>query len=358
MRATSTALTASFYFYFTSACSSRVSSSLPSSYLHSNRIHYLHSFRFSTSSYLKKIKRPVPMSSSQPRSSSNSGSHSSSAEAADPHPIFYNVSTRTYRPTNGIRKITPSYLVKAMEDPVTLTSPQKILVILDLNGTLFYRNKQRTVTSRPYLAEFLDFLFKHCRVMVWSSAQPHSVKAMLSFGFGNRVSKLDRIWTRKDFRLPDIDYSRKVLTVKDLEFVWDGIEREKAHVATLVNATDSSKDGKFLVDFDQTNTVLIDDSKDKVQLQPHNGIALRDFDADLARSGTDDELLKVKKYLEKLIYQKNVSAYMRLHPFDTDAPLEDYTNSTEDIPAHNTSRRRSSEVEGLIDQLQKNTLTS
>ncbi|GJJ70423.1 hypothetical protein EMPS_02772 [Entomortierella parvispora] len=230
---------------------------------------------------------------------------------------FYNAETKTYFPTKPIRPIRKSYLEIASQEPVTLESPQKLLVILDLNGTLFYRTKgsNRSVTPRPYLSPFLDFLFEHCTVMVWSSAQPHSVEAMLGCGFGDRVPRLARIWTREHFRLPRVDYTRKVLTIKDLEFVWEGIEAEEKLFAAKQSKKDSKEESKVVIKYDQTNTVLIDDSKDKSQLQPHNGLALTDFDHDLARAGTDNELLKVKSYLERLIYQKNVSAYMRAHPF-------------------------------------------
>jgi hypothetical protein len=155
--------------------------------------------------------------------------------------------------------------------------------------------------------------------MVWSSAQPHSVEAMLGCGFGDRVPKLARIWTREHFRLPKVDYTRKVLTIKDLEFVWEGIAAEEKLLVSKNAIKDVKRDQEATtIKYDQTNTVLIDDSKDKSQLQPHNGLALTDFDHDLARAGTDDELLKVKSYLERLIYQKNVSAYMRAHPFASD----------------------------------------
>lgn len=221
-------------------------------------------------------------------------------------------SLETSMPSKPIRKITPSYLTVANEEPVTLTSPQKLLVILDLNGTLFYRAKNyvRTVTTRPYLDDFLDFLFKHCRVMVWSSAQPVNVNKMLSHGFGNRIPLLDRVWARDTFRLPEHDYVRKVLTIKDLEFIWEGIEEERK-----IASKEELKQEKLAMVYDQTNTILIDDSTAKIQLQPYNGLALREFDEHCAMGGKDDELPKVINYLEKLIYQKNISAYMRLHPF-------------------------------------------
>ncbi|KAF9348555.1 hypothetical protein BGX34_002419 [Mortierella sp. NVP85] len=270
---------------------------------------------------------------------------SSSSSAPPPHSRYYNEATKTFYPTTPIRTISPGYMDKAKEVPETMSEPQKLLVILDLNGTLFYRAKRnnRAVTSRPYLTQFLNFIFANCHVMVWSSAQPHSVEAMLNFGFGDRASELVRVWNRTHFKLPKVDYERKVLTIKDLEFVWDAFGTDGSTttttttastettstitVATATTATTSAsgRDKVNPIQFDQTNTVLIDDSTDKIQLQPYNGLTLRDFDENLAKAGTDDELLQVKSYLEKLIYQKNVSAYMRLHPFSSNAPLDSYT---------------------------------
>ncbi|KAG0364671.1 HAD-like domain-containing protein [Gamsiella multidivaricata] len=283
--------------------------------------------------------------------SSRAGSSSSSRNGTS---VYYNEATKTFYPSNPIRPITPSYETKAREDPVTLATPQKLLVILDLNGTLFYRNKRnnRAVTSRPYLAPFLDFLFEHCRVMVWSSAQPHSVEAMLSFGFGNRISNLDRVWNRDHFRLPPSDYERKVLTIKDLEYVWEGIAEEKKKKDAAAHAH-----SKYQVEFDQTNTVLLDDSTAKIQLQPYNGVALRDFDQGLAMAGTDDELLRVRRYLEKLIYQANVSAYMRLHPYSSDAPLDnDAAKEASNTKPSKAGDALADELDDLALRLEKSTV--
>ncbi|KAF9201784.1 hypothetical protein BGZ49_008007 [Haplosporangium sp. Z 27] len=269
----------------------------------------------------KKISSSKKSDQSKRTSGEKPGSKGSSSGRGSSHipsSVYYNAATKTFFPSQPIRPITPSYEDKANEEPVTLTEPQKLLVILDLNGTLFYRSKgnNRSIIPRPHLSQFLDFLFKHCQVMVWSSAQPQSVEAMLDHGFGNYSTRLDRVWNRTHFRLTSDDYAKKVLTIKDLEFVWEGIKKEQKAASNT-----EGKNEKYLIEFDQTNTVLIDDSKDKIQLQPHNGLALRDFVVDLAKSGTDDELPKVMKYLEKLTYQKNVSAYMRLHPYDSDKQI-------------------------------------
>ncbi|CAO3570787.1 unnamed protein product [Mortierella alpina] len=312
-------------------------------------------YRFSTTAMSMSQERSYPSSSSSSSTTRFTDRRRStpSSAPAPRDPVFYDQASRTYYPSKPIRAITPSYTTVAAQTPVTLKEPRKLLVILDLNGTLFYRNKsnRRSVTARPHLSTFLDFLFEHCRVMVWSSAQPRSVEAMLSFGFGDRVSRLDRVWTRDHFRLPEVDYARKVLTIKDLEYVWEGIEKEKKA------KQDGEKHPKYAVQFDQTNTVLIDDSTHKTQLQPHNGLALRDFDEDLARAGTDNELLKVRAYLEKLTYQQNVSAYMRLHPFDSTAPLEKIASVKKSTTTTATGEAAlGDELDELTRRLEKSTI--
>ncbi|KAF9983457.1 hypothetical protein BGZ75_005073 [Mortierella antarctica] len=239
----------------------------------------------------------------------------------DGHPVYYHPETLTFYPLTPIRPITPTYMPLAQHQPVTLPKSRPILVILDLNGTLFYRTTgvARTIKPRPYLNQFLKFLFKYCRVMIWSSARPESVEAMLMAGFqrnGYSRDRLDRIWTRDHFKLHEIDYTRKVLTLKDLEYVWEEIEAERA------TATEEQlkEGGMYGMHYDQTNTVLIDDSTHKSQLQPYNCLVLADFDKELAEAGTDTELLKVKQYLMRLIFEQNVSAYMRLHPFQSSSP--------------------------------------
>ncbi|KAF9426367.1 hypothetical protein BGZ76_002793 [Entomortierella beljakovae] len=230
-------------------------------------------------------------------------------------PIFYTPKPGIHYPITGIRPIRPSYLTLASEEPVQLENPRKILVILDLNGTLFHRtsSKSRTADPRPFLHYFLRFLFTNCRVMIWSSASPSSVNMMLKTGFGDKMKLIDRVWDRSHFRLHEEDYSRKVLTLKDLEFVWEEVEAER------LNACEEElmEGGKNGMQYDQTNTVLIDDSIHKSQLQPYNRIVLADFDKELSKSKADNELLKVKNYLEILLTQQNVSAYIMRHPFDS-----------------------------------------
>ncbi|KAG0377571.1 hypothetical protein BGX24_005876 [Mortierella sp. AD032] len=207
----------------------------------------------------------------------------------------------------------------AHQQPVKLDTPKKLLVILDLNGTLFYSDddhyKARSYTKRPYFVQLLLFLYANCRVMIWSSATRQRVSNMVAAGGFVGLEKMDRIWNREHLQLRLKDFNRKVLTLKDLEFVWREIESERS----CAKPEQLLAGGKYEFRFDQTNTVLIDDSPHKSQLQPHNCMIVPDFDKTRMQRGNDNELLKVVHYIKELLYQDNVSAYMRIRPFDTNS---------------------------------------
>ena len=119
------------------------------------------------------------------------------------------------------------------------------LLVLDLNGALIYRSgsrgTERSIYPRPYLGNFLEYLFgglspnqtglsrgeRPWNVFVWSSAQPHNVRAMVETGFGmkwvqgvygpeSKKQKADRldsdegrlmgVWARDRMDLSSKDY--------------------------------------------------------------------------------------------------------------------------------------------------------
>ncbi|KAH7333950.1 hypothetical protein B0J17DRAFT_674790 [Rhizoctonia solani] len=103
------------------------------------------------------------------------------------------------------------------------------LLVLDLNGTLVLRSPRnyqgpRTVMPRPFSKTFKEYLFRdgsHLDVMVWSSAQPHSVDSMLDSFFGPDRSHLVGVWARDTLGLSSENYSQKVQTIKDLDTIWN-----------------------------------------------------------------------------------------------------------------------------------------
>ncbi|KAG0290007.1 hypothetical protein BGZ96_006505 [Linnemannia gamsii] len=232
---------------------------------------------------------------------------------------YYDEAKKIFYPLTGIRPLTTGYMDLANQPPMKLDTPKKLLVILDLNGTLFYSSgqhyKTRSYIKRPYFVPLLLFLYANCRVMIWSSATRQRVNGMLTGGGFTGVEKIDRVWNREHLQLRSKDLYRKVLTLKDLEFVWSAIEAERAEA----NPEQLLEGGKYEFRYDQTNTVLIDDSSHKTQLQPHNCMIVPDFDSTRVQCGDDQELLKVIHYLSDLLYQDNVSAYMRTSPFNTNS---------------------------------------
>lgn len=141
------------------------------------------------------------------------------------------------------------------------------LVVLDLNGSLLLRSKAgRQVWARPYFKSFLCYLFHPsvatpCQdskggldVIVWSSAQPHSVSFMVESIFGEHAKDLVGVWDRSHFGLTRFQYENKYPTIKNLVKVWKAFPRHSSQT-----------------------TVLLDDSVAKAQRQPNNHICLVEY---------------------------------------------------------------------------------
>lgn len=208
---------------------------------------------------------------------------------------------------NKALKPSQAYLDLVKKESKTLKEARKdILLILDLNGTLVSRNKRnKSMFVRPFSQQFFDYVFDNFTVMLWSSAQTHSVGYMSRI-FGDRKQKLGLIWDRHSFKLSQRDFNRKVVTIKDLEKVWQHF------------------DGKF----DATNTILLDDSPKKTVLQPYNAVHPTEFEhfSNAFVSSGESELLHVMNYLKTLQFQSNIANYMKNKPYlSKEAPTEKNT---------------------------------
>lgn len=172
------------------------------------------------------------------------------------------------------------------------------------------------MTPRPYLQNFLSYLFhpsvsatampgsQDCssdaasvtsdgsnngyEVMVWSSAQPHSVERMVNRMFGEHKESMLAIWDRTRLELTPKQYSQyilsyhlsqtdqnnlqdmKVPTVKDLRKVWTEYPRHSAHT-----------------------TILLDDSVDKAQLQSDNHICVSKYTVESHTKDTREHKLSL-----------------------------------------------------------------
>ncbi|KAF1827419.1 uncharacterized protein K489DRAFT_292586, partial [Dissoconium aciculare CBS 342.82] len=200
---------------------------------------------------------------------------------------------------------TPSklYLEKAHEAPTKSQSENPaLLVILDLNGTLLYRPQKggSNAIHRSGMKRFINYLCKEHYVMVWSSAQPENVKNMCKKLFTkDQKQNVIAIWNRHNFGLKREHLHKKVQVYKELWKVW-----KEPSMARSKNTKGS---------WDQTNTVLLDDSREKAASEPFNLIEVDSFEG--TEKGHIDTLTQVRDYLETLRSQANVSAYIREAPY-------------------------------------------
>ncbi|KAF2118813.1 HAD-like domain-containing protein [Lophiotrema nucula] len=207
-------------------------------------------------------------------------------------------------------KPTDDYLAQSAQDNYVIDPPERMLVILDLNGTLIYRPNRHRPThmiARPFLKPFLAYLFENFAVMVWSSARPENVKVLVNNALDHTLrDKLVAYWGRNSFKLAPEHYSQNVQVYKDLKLIWEDDTVQKHHPKY-------SSGGRF----NQRNTILIDDTSLKAAAQPFNLLEIPEFEG-LEEDPNPEVLREVAGYLEVLRMQHDVSRFIRIQPFHDD----------------------------------------
>lgn len=155
-------------------------------------------------------------------------------------------------------------------DQVQFGKSERDLVIFDLNGIFIERKYEKDrnvkiegatrsgnflVWIRPDTKEFLDWCFKYFDVAVWSSVKRYNIDSMLDLIFGDRVDDLKFIWDQSHCQeikptAEEIEKSDKYLKsvfLKNLKDVWE-----------------------MFPQYDESNTLLIDDSDEKSVNNPEH----------------------------------------------------------------------------------------
>ncbi|KAE8678358.1 hypothetical protein F3Y22_tig00111427pilonHSYRG00579 [Hibiscus syriacus] len=173
---------------------------------------------------------------------------------------------------------------------VSATLPSRKLLIFDLNGVLVYIPRLSTdVVLRTGLFEFI--CVDNFVVALWSSKMSHNI---------DRVLK----------KLP--------LFSEHFIFVWD-----QAKYKTYDNVTyckDLNDVWNACLDFNELNTLLVDDSAEKMIYNPkYNYICPHTFD-DASHSNGDalEKGRNIREYLENLLKAPNVPDFVRINPFSSD----------------------------------------
>ncbi|KAK7295474.1 hypothetical protein RJT34_18383 [Clitoria ternatea] len=194
---------------------------------------------------------------------------------------------------------------------------KKKLIVLDINGLLAdivspppkYKRADTTIRGkaifkRPFYLEFLSFCFEKFEVGVWSSRTRKNVDSIINYLMGNMKKRLLFCWdlshcTETSFKT--LENKHKPLVFKDLRKIWEkhdpNLPWEKGY-------------------FNETNTLLLDDSPYKALLNPpYNSVFPYTFkfhnqrDNSLAAGGD------LRKYLDGLANAENMLEYVGQHPF-------------------------------------------
>ncbi len=208
--------------------------------------------------------------------------------------------------SGGVPEPTFEYLKSSKMPPLQNPQPRKILVVIDLNGTVLHRPSFRNPIAfieRPYGREFLSYCINTFKVVIWSSAQPANVQKMCN----QLLTRSDRqnvvsIWGRDRFGLTAEDFVSRVMCYKRLDLLWDDPIIAGQH-----------PEATFGKNWSQEDTVLVDDSIEKGRSHPYNLICLPEFVRDPQEPGC--VLPQVHDYINACARYTNVSAYMRNNPF-------------------------------------------
>ncbi|KAK4409821.1 hypothetical protein Sango_0055100 [Sesamum angolense] len=199
-----------------------------------------------------------------------------------------------------------------------ITSTRRKLLVLDLNGILadVVRPPPRNCTSdikiskhsavfrRPFCDDFLRFCFQNFDVGIWSSRYKIVIRRIVNFLLGDLKHKLLFCWdmshcTRTRFKT--LENRHKPMVFKELRKIWESD-----------NPNLPWKKG----DYNESNTLLLDDSPYKALLNPsHTGI----FPHSYCYLNKNDNSLgpggDLRVYLEGLVKSDSVQKYVEQHPF-------------------------------------------
>ena len=170
-------------------------------------------------------------------------------------------------------------------------------IVLDLDNTIIssfskeeydelkidHKNKFKSILNgmyytmeRPYLNEFLDYLFSHFHVSVWTAASKSYAKQIIdTFILRGKKNRKLRSFLHYDHCKESMD-NINPKTMKDLKYLF--IVKDKM--------------------FNQNNTVIIDDLKEVLNNNKKNSIDSEYFDGSKKNSPNDTFLLQLMKDLD------------------------------------------------------------
>ncbi|KAL0717959.1 hypothetical protein Bca4012_067281 [Brassica carinata] len=202
-------------------------------------------------------------------------------------------------------------------------SRRRKLLVLDLNGLLAdivsplahckpdINIGRRAIFKRPFCEEFLKFCFDKFEVGIWSSRKKNNVDRITEFLLGHMKRKLLFCWDMSycaSTTLGSLENRHKHVVFKDLNQLW---EKHDPRLPWQKG------------DYNETNTVLLDDSPYKALLNPpytaifpHSYSHHNKSDTSLGNGGD------LRLHLERLVEAENVQDFIKNNPFGQEAITE------------------------------------
>ncbi|MED6196807.1 hypothetical protein PIB30_050779 [Stylosanthes scabra] len=219
---------------------------------------------------------------------------------------------------------------ESVSQHISLSNSKNKLLILDMNGLLadfvkkvpqgsrtpdfnIYggRKGSTKVFKRPFCDDFLQFCLDRFHVGVWSSRKKKKLGRAVNKIFRQLASKLLFRWDRSQCtKTPTctLEDKDKPIVFKEIRKLWEKVDDSLPW-----------KKGEF----NESNTLLLDDSPYKAILNPRNSAIFPNSyhfdDAGDTALGPGGEL---RVYLEGLADAENVQEYVASHPFGQDPITE------------------------------------
>lgn len=153
--------------------------------------------------------------------------------------------------------------------------------------------------------------------MIWSSSQPQTVSAVCDKLFSRaQRQQLVAEWGRDKLNLTTSQYKAKVQVYKTLETLWADPAIQATYPKSAEAEAEGNGDGNgnknIKSRWDQSNTILIDDSKLKALSEPYNIIEIPEF-VGFETAGLDGATIfpRVLDRLETLSLHDDVSKVLR-----------------------------------------------
>ncbi|XP_065361503.1 ubiquitin-like domain-containing CTD phosphatase 1 [Calliphora vicina] len=173
-----------------------------------------------------------------------------------------------------IEKRIKEYKITELNPP----RPGKHLLVLDIDYTLFdHRSSAETGAElmRPYLHEFLTIAYEFYDIVIWSATGMRWIEEkMRLLGVSKHIDYKIMFYLDSNAMISVHTSDRGVIDVKPLGVIWG-----------------------LYPQYSAANTIMFDDIRRNFLMNPRSGLRIRPFRQAHLNRDTDEELIKLSKYL-------------------------------------------------------------